>query len=178
MSRHIRLLSASDAGEILRVERKCFRAPWTYEQFEQDLKNNPCARYIGLFEENTLIGYGAVWLLMEEAHVMSFCIDPAYQRQGLGEMLMKRLIALSADCGARFMELEVRRSNEAARSLYHKLGFLRVGCKKAYYEDNGEDAIVMALIAMPAGNAENDAFLITEASSEIPGGEEMTEGKP
>jgi len=171
MNLSFRLLKPGDAGEILRIERLCFRTPWTYEQFESDLQNNPCARYLGLFDGGVLIGYAAVWLLMEEAHLMSFGIDPAYRRKGLGFLLMKRMISLSSDSGARFMELEVRTSNEAARRLYHKLGFLRVGCKKAYYEDNGEDAIVMALIAMPAPDAENDPLLITEALSEFPEGE-------
>ncbi len=162
----IKPLNVSHLAEILRVENECFHAPWTLDQFESDLTRNLCARYLGLFDETRLIGYGAIWLLMEEAHVMSVCVLPEYRRQGLGELLMRRLISCAADSGARFMELEVRKSNNAARSMYHKLGFLRVGFRKAYYEDNGEDAVVMALIAMPRGNEENDPYLISEKTED------------
>ena len=60
------------------------------------------------------------------------------------------------------MELECRVSNDVARKMYHNLGFLRVGLRKGYYVDTGEDAVIMALIAMPPANAENDPFLVCE----------------
>lgn len=167
MNYSIRTLDAGMAGEILRIENACFRSPWSIEIFEKDLTSNPCSRYLGLFDGETLIGYGCVWLMMEEAHVMSVCILEKYRGQGLGERLMKSLITLSAASGAMFMELEVRASNQAARSMYHKLGFIRVGFKKGYYEDTGEDAIVMALIAMPREDAENDPMLIRLESEEL-----------
>ena len=39
--------------------------------------------------------------------------------------------------------LEVRPSNLSAASLYRRLGFQVVGRRKAYYQDTGEDAILM-----------------------------------
>jgi len=60
------------------------------------------------------------------------------------------------------MTLEVRASNTAAQNLYKKLGFFNVGRRKNYYEDNHEDAVLMALEDLPEGNPENDPFAVFE----------------
>ena len=60
------------------------------------------------------------------------------------------------------MTLEVRRSNAAAQGLYRKLGFVDVGWRKRYYEDNGEDALLMGLEHLPEGHPENDPFAVFE----------------
>lgn len=155
----IRYASANDFETILSLERACFPTPWEADAIADDLSQNPCARYVLIQEGERFIGYGCLWLLMEEAHLMSVAILPEFRRAGAGEALMRALIQAAADGGARFMELECRRSNLAAQALYHKLGFLRVGCRKGYYEDTGEDALVYALIALPPGHPEDDPFL-------------------
>lgn len=159
MKRAIRYASVDDLEAILSIERACFPTPWEADVLAHDLSQNPCARYLLILENERVIGCGCLWLLMEEAHLMSVAILPAFRRTGAGEALMRALIQAAADGGARFMELECRRSNLAAQALYHKLGFLRVGCRKGYYEDSGEDAFVYALIALPAGHPEDDPFL-------------------
>lgn len=159
MTRTIRYASADDFDVILSIERTCFPTPWETNALADDLSNNPCARYLLIQEDEQTIGYGCLWLLMEEAHLMSVAILPEFRRAGAGEALMRALIQSAADGGARFMELECRRSNLAAQALYHKLGFLRVGCKKGYYEETGEDAFVYALIALPPGHPDDDPFL-------------------
>ena len=153
--------SYENLHEIYEAEKICFRSPWALEELGNDLKN-PISRYLLMREGDKLIGYAAFWLLMEEAHITNVAILPEYRGRGLGKKLMKDLIQLAADCGARFMELECRTSNETARKMYHSLGFLRVGSRKGYYTDTGEDAVVMALIAMPPANEENDPFLVRE----------------
>ena len=75
------------------------------------------------------------------------------------------MIQLAADSGMNWMTLEVRRSNKAAQSLYHKLGFIDVGYRKRYYE-NSEDALVMALEHLPEANPDNDPMLVCEDEEE------------
>lgn len=157
----IRPGTAQDADMLFEAEQICFRTPWTYEDLKNDLEN-PISRYLVMLDGDRLIGYGAFWLLMEEGHITNVAVLPQYRGRGLGKALMKALIQHASDSGARFMELECRASNEVARKMYHTLGFLRVGCKKGYYTDTGEDAIVMALIVMPPANASNDPFLVCE----------------
>ena len=157
----IRPLTVSDAQKAYELLQASFSMPGTYEDTVNNL-SNPLTRAIGMFDGETLVGYGAFWLLMEEAHVTHVAIADHLRGQGLGKKMMLSLIQHASDCGARFMELECRRGNDIALSLYHKLGFLRVGFKKNYYPDTNEDAVVLALISLPAPNIENDPFLARE----------------
>lgn len=162
MADEIRYLTVESLDEAYEIEAECFRTPWEYADLSRDMASNPCARYMGVFRDGRLIAYGCVWLIMEEAHVMNVAVRRAHRRTGAGEALMRALIQASADGGARYMELECRAGNEPAKRLYHKLGFLRVGCRKGYYTDTGEDAHVYAKIDMPASCPENDPFLRAE----------------
>ena len=69
--------------------------------------------------------------------------------QGIGRLLTAGLMQYAANLGVTYMTLEVRRSNETAQNLYRSLGFIQVGVRKKYYEDNGEDALFMVCDHMP-----------------------------
>jgi ribosomal-protein-alanine N-acetyltransferase len=69
------------------------------------------------------------------------------------------MMQLAADTGMGYLTLEVRASNQAARGLYRKLGFTELGKRKRYYEDNGEDALILVCDKLPEANPENDPFL-------------------
>jgi ribosomal-protein-alanine N-acetyltransferase len=90
-----------------------------------------------------VVAYAGVWLMVDEAHVTTFAVLPAYRRRGIGGLLLSGLMALSADMGAAVVTLEVRLSNVAARQLYQRFGFRPVGVRPRYYSDNGEDALIM-----------------------------------
>ncbi len=157
----IRPLTVSDAEKAYALLEASFSMPGEYQDTVNNL-SNPLTRAIGMFDGDKMIGYGAFWLLMEEAHVTHVAVIEELRGQGLGREMMQRLIQHASDCGAGFMELECRRGNAPALSMYHKLGFLRVGFKKNYYPDTNEDAVVLALISLPAPNCENDPFLTEE----------------
>jgi len=92
---------------------------------------------------NALIGLGCYWSILEEAHITILAVHPDYQRQGLGQLL---LYALLRDAKRRHLEwatLEVKPSNQAALSLYQKLGFAKAGRRRRYYQDTGEDALIL-----------------------------------
>ena len=157
----IRPLSLSDAEKAYVLLKASFSMPGDYQDTVNNV-SNPLTRALGMFDEDKMIGYGAFWLLMEEAHVTHVAVLQELRGQGLGREMMESLIQHASDCGARFMELECRKGNAAALSMYHKLGFLRVGFKKNYYPDTNEDAVVLALISLPAPNCDNDPFLTQE----------------
>ncbi len=158
----IALLRADEIDQVMAIERECFSLPWERGAFLQEITENRAARYIGLHREGELIGYAGMWFLLDEAHVTNVAVTGKWRGQGYGEEIMRALMQLAADCGMRWMSLECRRSNAAARGLYHKLGFVDVGYRKRYYEDNGEDALVMALLSLPEGDPENDPWLERE----------------
>ncbi len=88
-------------------------------------------------------GLVGLWFVMDEAHVVIIGNRPGDRRKGIGELLLISAIEASIAQGSRVVTLEVRSSNQAARSLYHKYGFREVGVRKRYYADNNEDAIIM-----------------------------------
>ncbi|MDQ2098358.1 MAG: ribosomal protein S18-alanine N-acetyltransferase [Tychonema bourrellyi B0820] len=90
-----------------------------------------------------LIGVGCLWAILEEAHIIMLAIHPSFQRQGLGQTLLWALLKSACDRQLERATLEVRDSNLAAVSLYKKFGFKEAGRRKRYYEDTGEDALVM-----------------------------------
>jgi ribosomal-protein-alanine N-acetyltransferase len=87
--------------------------------------------------------YGGMWLMVDEAHVITFAVHPAWRRQHVGERLLLAMLDIAVDAGAHEATLEVRLSNLPARRLYEKFGFRPVGLRPRYYSDNGEDALIM-----------------------------------
>ena len=155
------IMTAADVDAVCAIEEATFARPWSRASIENELTNS-CARYVVLRRSGETVGYAGMWLVIDEAHVTNVAIRKDLRGQGLGEKLMRALILLAADSGMIWMTLEVRRSNAAAQGLYRKLGFVDVGWRKRYYEDNGEDALLMGLEHLPEGHPENDPFAVFE----------------
>ncbi len=102
-----------------------------------------CLVYLVVRAGERVIAYAGIWLMVDEAHVTTFAVLPAYRRRGIGGLLLVELMELSADLGAVVCTLEVRLSNAGARKLYQEFGFKPVGVRPRYYTDNGEDALIM-----------------------------------
>ncbi|MBD2465011.1 ribosomal protein S18-alanine N-acetyltransferase [Oscillatoria sp. FACHB-1407] len=90
-----------------------------------------------------LLGLGCLWAILEEAHITILAIHPDYQRQGLGQFLLYRLLIAAWQRKLEWVTLEVRVSNQAAIALYQKFGFEIVGQRRNYYPDTGEDALIL-----------------------------------
>jgi ribosomal-protein-alanine N-acetyltransferase len=84
-----------------------------------------------------------MWLMVDEAHVITFAVHPSWRRQHIGDRLLLAMLDIAIDGGANEATLEVRLSNLPARRLYEKFGFRPVGLRPRYYSDNGEDALIM-----------------------------------
>lgn len=91
-----------------------------------------------------IVGFAAVWFIADEAHLTTIAVRKAYQRQGIGELLLTHAFDISIDFRAKFMTLEVRMSNLIAQSLYEKYGFCKTGERLGYYSDTKEDAVIMS----------------------------------
>jgi ribosomal-protein-alanine N-acetyltransferase len=90
-----------------------------------------------------LVGIAGFWIMVDEAHITTLATRNAYRRQGIGERLLLQIIEMAAGLHADVVTLEVRVSNKQAQALYEKYGFRKVGTRRAYYTDNGEDAVIM-----------------------------------
>lgn len=90
-----------------------------------------------------IVGYVAMWLMVDESHLTSIAVRKSYQRHGVGELLLLSIAKLSVQMKAQVLTLETRVSNAPAQALYEKYGFKKVGLRRRYYSDNREDAIIM-----------------------------------
>ncbi|WHY00973.1 ribosomal protein S18-alanine N-acetyltransferase [Neobacillus sp. DY30] len=138
-----RYMKEEDIDQILEVEHASFATPWSRDAFYNEIYNNKFAVYIVLEEDEKIIGYVGAWVVIDEAHVTNLAILPSYRGKKLGEALLRKMMTVAKDMGARSMTLEVRVTNNVAQSLYRKLGFQNGGIRKNYYTDNQEDALVM-----------------------------------
>jgi ribosomal-protein-alanine N-acetyltransferase len=90
-----------------------------------------------------IVGIAGFWIMVDEAHITTLATRNACRRQGIGERLLIQIIEMATHLHADVVTLEVRISNKQAQALYGKYGFQRVGVRRAYYTDNGEDAVIM-----------------------------------
>ena len=97
-------------------------------------------------ERNELVvGFVGVWLLIEEAHIVTLAVRDDYRRCGVGELLLITIIETARLAGQEVVTLECRVSNAVALRLYEKYGFERVGIRSRYYSDDHEDAYALSV---------------------------------
>ncbi|MBM4462022.1 MAG: ribosomal-protein-alanine N-acetyltransferase [Chloroflexi bacterium] len=107
------------------------------------LRESPSADEKAAQNQDTVIGYAAMWLMVDEAHLTSIAVRGTHRRLGIGELLLICMMDLALQLKAQVMTLETRVSNLEAQALYEKYGFAKVGMRRRYYSDNGEDAVIM-----------------------------------
>jgi ribosomal-protein-alanine N-acetyltransferase len=139
----IEAMRLEDLDEVQRIELASFSTPWPSNAYRSELVTNRLASYLVARIDDRIVGYGGMWLMVDEAHITTFAIHPAWRRQRIGERLLLAFLDLARDRQAREATLEVRLSNLAARRLYEKYGFRPVGLRPRYYSDNNEDALIM-----------------------------------
>jgi ribosomal-protein-alanine N-acetyltransferase len=139
----IRPMAIDDLAVVQHIERASFSTPWPPQAYRQELETNRLAHYLVAELGGDVVAYGGIWIMVDEAHITTFAVHPAYRRRRIGERLLLALVDLSIARGAREATLEVRLSNLAARRLYEKYGFRPVGIRPRYYSDNQEDALIM-----------------------------------
>ena len=143
----IQSLDREHLSAILELDKACFGGLWSREGYQREL-DSPNSEIQGLFSQKTgekLLGMGCFWSILEEAHITILAIDSQYHRQGMGAALLYSLIKTARDRHLERATLEVRASNFAAIALYEKFGFKRAGTRRRYYQDNGEDALILWL---------------------------------
>lgn len=138
----IREMTAADVQAVSEVEHDVFTTAWSPEMFAQEM-TNPLTTYLLVCMDEEVIGFAGFWLVVDEAQVTNIAIKQDWQSRGYGRVLVNKLMQTAKAKGALSISLEVRPSNKTARKLYEKLGFAEVGIRPGYYQDNGENAILM-----------------------------------
>ncbi len=138
----IRKMTGRDLDEIMQIELESFSLPWSRQSYENELSNQ-YATYMVADCEGDVAAYGGIWIVADEAHITNVAVAPQHRRQGMGTRVLLALVDVARQKRASRIFLEVRVSNDAARSLYRGQGFKAVGMRPRYYSDNDEDAVVM-----------------------------------
>jgi ribosomal-protein-alanine N-acetyltransferase len=137
----IRRLTYADLPQVVAIERRAFPTPWSLAMFVLEL-SKPSGICLAAERGGRLVGYlvcsryDTVW------HLMNLAVEPDERRQGIATSLLHHLFDAVDDPDAQFT-LEVRASNAAGIGLYERYGFRSAGMRRRYYQDNGEDAVVM-----------------------------------
>lgn len=139
----IRKGTGEDIEAIAALEQICFVPPWSKESLMHDLTENELSTYIVAELDGQLIGYVGIWTIVDEGHINNVAVSPLYRKKQVGSALIAAMLEASEQAGIHRHTLEVRAGNEAAKRLYEKFGFKEAGLRKGYYEDDGEDAVIM-----------------------------------
>ena len=154
----IELMRESDVNTVQEIEREIFATPWPRNAYYRELASRSSAHYVVLRQEGldtrppevrspdfdpTIVGYGGMWRMYDEAHVTTIGVRHDLHHNGYGRILFAGLVQAAYDMGAKWVTLEVRTTNDNAMRMYEGFGFKVIGRRKGYYTDNGEDAIVM-----------------------------------
>ncbi|MEM9244482.1 MAG: ribosomal protein S18-alanine N-acetyltransferase [Cyanobacteria bacterium P01_F01_bin.153] len=161
----LRLIAESDLDQVLALDQTALGGLWNRDGYRRELDNDTSA-LLGLWTKprsqgddvgegqltecstdqgaRQLIGLGCTWFIVDEAHITAIAVDPQYQRQGLGQLLLLALLQTSHRQGMKRATLEVNCNNFRAIALYEKFGFKQVGIRKKYYS-NGDSAAILWL---------------------------------
>ncbi|MBA3925798.1 ribosomal protein S18-alanine N-acetyltransferase [Listeria rustica] len=138
-----RQATIADVKSLLRIETAVFSSPWSEKAFRNEFYTNQFAYYIVAEQNEAVIGYAGVWIILDEGHITNVAIHPDQQGNGYGKALLAELLRIAKEHSVTRLTLEVRVSNTKAQQLYKKFGFKDGAIRKKYYPDNQEDALVM-----------------------------------
>lgn len=129
--------------DVHKIEEDSFSIPWSEKAFYDELTKNKMAIYIVAKKDNEIIGYGGMWHVINEGYITNVSVKKEYRGKGVGTKIIDAFIDIAKEKEMIGITLEVRVSNDIAKNLYKKNGFIMEGIRKEYYEDNKEDAIIM-----------------------------------
>ena len=122
---------------VAELERTCFTVPWSRNALAEELDNALSAFLVALDEEERVVGYAGLQVVLDEGYITNVAVRPDCRRRGVAGKLLDVFERLA------FLSLEVRASNYAAIALYGQHGYRGVGRRRNYYEHPKEDAVIM-----------------------------------
>jgi [ribosomal protein S18]-alanine N-acetyltransferase len=151
-----RRMASGDVEQVHALDKMSFAMPWSERSYRYEVSQNQnailwVAEVVSDDEVApetspvTIVGMIVVWFVVDEAHIGTIAVHPDYQRCGIGRRLLAASLLESQKLGGVSALLEVRSSNLAAQNLYKEFGFVEAGVRSHYYQDNGEDALLLNL---------------------------------
>ena len=136
-------MTSEHVSQVAELEKLCFGTEaWSEKSVTSELTNQLSLWLVALDGER-VSGYVGSQSVLGESDMMNVAVHPDYRRQGIAEKLCLALVEALKEKGNHCLTLEVRASNEPAKALYEKLGFIQVGLRKNYYRNPREDACIL-----------------------------------
>lgn len=135
-------MTAEHVDQIAQLEKECFSDPWSLKSIASELENSLSCWLVAL-EGATVAGYVGSQTVLGETDMMNLAVHPSFRRRGIASALVKALVEALKERGSHSLTLEVRVSNEPARELYERLGFVQVGRRPNYYQHPREDGLIL-----------------------------------
>ena len=142
---HVRIvpMNADHLDEVAELERICFSMPWSRNMLAEELDNMLSAFLVALDDNDRVVGYAGVQVILDEGYITNIAVRPECRRQGIAAKLLQVFLDFAKTNQLSFLTLEVRASNYDAIALYGSRGFRSMGRRKNYYEHPREDALIM-----------------------------------
>lgn len=140
----IRRMNEEDVPSVVAIEKTSFSLPWSETSFLNEIRKQHAISRVAVLND-TVVGYICAESVMDEGHILNLGIHPQYRKKGIATALVENILEDLKVRACRFLYLEVRASNFAAKKLYRSFGFALVGTRKNYYVAPIEDAVIMML---------------------------------
>lgn len=132
------------------LEKLCFAEPWSAHSLELLCNEGIgvgflCTGPLPPAKDPGVTAYGGMMVAVDEGQITNIAVHPACRGQGQGTAILTALIRYAKSAHLASISLEVRPSNQAALSLYHRAGFSEVGRRKHFYTKPTEDALILEL---------------------------------
>lgn len=139
-----RRMTEEDLAYVAKLEQEAFADAWKEQGILDTLRQQQA--FITVAEvEGTVIGYCIVYFVLDEAEIARIAVSQKFRRQGIARKLMDYTCECCRGKEIRRLLLDVRESNEPARTFYQKYGFETDGIRKDFYDGPKENAVLMSL---------------------------------
>lgn len=139
----IRAASAEDAPVLARLQDEARGGGWVASRWKQELRRSNTVVWLAEPDDvRQPVGYLAMWRVLDRLEVVDVAVHPDWRRRGIATAMLEMAMTLGQARGIRWLTLEVRRDNRAARRLYEQRGLEVIEKKPDFYED-GQTALVM-----------------------------------
>ena len=138
----IEKMNLTDLEQIKDILITDFDDFWNYSVLKNELNSKNSTYFVVKNENDKILGFAGIKIILDEAEIMNIVTKKDYRNQGIGKVLLDKIIVEAKNKNIRKVNLEVNESNKIAIHLYEEFGFIKNGERKNYY--NSQNAILMS----------------------------------
>lgn len=136
-------MNLSHLDSIKNILETNFNDFWNYNVFKTELENEN-SKYIIAKLNDEIVGFAGISIVLDSADITNIVVKNTYRGNGISSILLEHIIKLAKSNNCSVINLEVNCNNLVAINLYKKFGFIQVGLRKNYY--NEQDGLLFSKI--------------------------------